>query len=124
LTNIQQVTRKRGLPVPTQFMTDSTSTGTSTGYNLGGTYGSFSIQATYSTARVSALKVYLQGSLNGTNYGDISGSTWDLTSEGYGGLKFVTGKPVSHVRSVLDTLTLSTGSTALPNVDVWVGVAE
>lgn len=99
-------------------LTNSTSTGPGTYYDLGGCFQTFSWQATLSTAGTATATLQLQGSLDETNWTAISAATTMSTSSRQGAVVKSTGStPVQFVRLNVNAL----GSTAAVVASGWIG---
>ena len=85
-------------------------------YSVGQAYSNWAFQVVTGTTK--ADKLHLQGSLDGTNFTNIAGSTWVYSASNPSGATiWVTGKAAVHVRAVFATKATTSG------VDAYVAPA-
>jgi hypothetical protein len=98
-------------------ITNSTSTGAGTAYDLGGCFQTFSYQTVLSTAGTATATIQLFGSLDGSNWTAISAASTMSTGVRQGAvLKSTASTPVQHVRMNVNAL----GSNAIVEAG-WIG---
>lgn len=125
MADAQDKSRKPSGPMAIQALTSASATGASTGFQLGQAFHQFGLQVVVSdTSAVTGATLSLEGSLNGTHWSGLSGSTWTLGSQASGDLVFVSGVPVNHIRTTVHSLTTSTASTGTARLDAWISAGE
>ena len=114
-----EIRRASGNPGAMHSLRNASSAASSSGshfeYDLGGTYSSFGIQVTSATTVVN--KVSLEGSIGGTTFFTIAGTTWTGGTNSNGDILWVTGKPCTKIRA---TVQAAVASSSDPLINAWI----
>jgi len=89
----------------------ASSTGTHYEFDLGGSYAKFGLQVTAATTTVN--KVNLEGSIGGSTFFTIAGSTWIGGTNENGDIIWVTGFPCTKIRATVAAVVASSSDPAI-----------